>query len=615
MAVLRLLPALLAQRISYRILGGYALILGVMLLVLLGAIGRLAAYSDSVAQSINQASPHIELGSAVAQQIATVRLRVAQYLRTQAPADYNETTTALVTLGASIDDALAGLSDPAQIAPLNQVHESYVTYVDTFRDLVGVISRREQLYITLLNLQTTIETRLQQLQRAALARPEPDVKAIEASSQIIAHIQLASSEMTELRLQQRQDSVIWLRSELSQIQLWFSVLDRHSAAFTDDERALYRQVNEYETAFQQHAVEFLTLHERDEQQARDRLEQVGVQLEQHSNVTLNQTLSALRASVQALTQDAGAAQRALLLVLVVAAAVSVAASVMLTIGLTRPLRDLSRVAQAVTAGDLGIRVGSTRRDEIGQLATAFDQMTGSLQRSLETERAANEQIRLQTAQIARQTQATAVNQERQRIARELHDSVKQQLFSICLSAGAALNMLSTDPESARIYLEHLKQSSREAQVEMKNLLLELVPAPLQEHRLDEALQQYLTPLCRVHDLELTWVANGSNQLPPTHEHALFRAAQEAIANVIRHSGAHHLRVTLNFGAQTTLDVEDDGCGFDPDDVSPGSTGLSTMRVRLERVGGAVEVQTAPGRGTCIQMSVNSETIRVGEVAA
>ncbi len=611
MALLRLF----AQRIRYRILGGYILILGVMLLVLLLAIGRLAAYSDSVAQSITQASPHIELGSAVAQQIATARLRVAQYLRTQAPADYNETTIALGTLGSSIDDALAGLSDPAQITPLNQVHDSYVTYVDTFRKLVGVISAREQLYITLLNLQTTIETRLQQLQHAALTRPTPDVQAIEAGSQVIAHIQLAGNEMTELRLQQRQDSVIWLRSELSQIQLWFTVLDSHSASFTDDEKRLYSQVNAYETEFQQRASEFLTLHERDEQQARASLEQVGIQLEQHSNVTLNQTLSALTGSVYALTQDASTAQRVLLLVLVVAAVVSVAASVVLTINLTRPLRDLSQVAQAVSAGDLGIRARIARPDEIGQLAAAFDQMTDGLQRSLETERAANEQIRLQTAQIARQTQATAVTEERQRIARELHDSVKQQLFSICLSAGAALNLLSSDLETARVYLEHVKRASREAQVEMKNLLLELVPAPLQEHRLDEALRQYLEPLCRVHDLQLIWIANGTNTLLPTHEHALFRAAQEAIANVIRHSGAHHLRVTLDFGRLTTLVVEDDGCGFDPDDILSGSTGLSTMRVRLDRVGGAVDVRTEPGRGTRIQMTVNSEIARTGEAAA
>src|SRR5204863_8236582 len=116
------------------------------------------------------------------------------------------------------------------------------------------------------------------------------------------------------------------------------------------------------------------------------------------------------------------------------------------------------------------RAHMARRDEIGQLATAFNHMTDGLQRSLETERTANEQIRLQTLQIARQTQASAVMEERQRIARELHDSVKQQLFSISLTAGAALNLLSTDPEAARNYMTHIKQAGREAQTEMKNLL-------------------------------------------------------------------------------------------------------------------------------------------------
>ncbi len=131
MTAIRVVPRVLAQHISYRILGGYVVILGTMLLVLLLAINRLAAYSDSVDQSITQASPHIQLGSAVARQIAAVRLRVAKYLRTQAPDDYNEATLALTQLGDSINDALAGLSDPAQVSPLRQVQDSYVTYVNT----------------------------------------------------------------------------------------------------------------------------------------------------------------------------------------------------------------------------------------------------------------------------------------------------------------------------------------------------------------------------------------------------------------------------------------------------------------------------------------------------
>src|SRR5688572_17451120 len=121
---------LLAQRISYRILSGYVLILGTMLLVLLLAINRLAAYSASVTQSIAHASPHIQLGSDVAQQIATVRLDIAKYLRTQAPVDYNEVTYALTLLGTSINDAMEGLSDPAQLEPLHRVQDSYVTYVN-----------------------------------------------------------------------------------------------------------------------------------------------------------------------------------------------------------------------------------------------------------------------------------------------------------------------------------------------------------------------------------------------------------------------------------------------------------------------------------------------------
>ncbi len=612
MALVRVGIDFLARRISYRILGGYVMLLATMLLVLLLAISRLVIYSGSVTQSINRASPHIQLGSTVAQQIATVRLAVAKYLGTQAPVDYNEATNALTLLGANIDNALVGLSDSAQVDPLKQVQDSYVTYLNAFRNLVAVISRREQLYISLLSLQTAIETRLYQIPKIAFTDTKPDIAAIEASNQVIAHIQLASNEFTVLRLQPREDSVIWLHSELLQIQLWFDILTAHTASLTGGAEDLYAQVNERQTVFQQRAIEFMNLYEGDEHSARDALEEGGIQLEHSSNIVLNQTLNALNNTVATLTVDASTSQSALLLMLIVASVASVAVSIMLTISLTRPLRELSRVAQAITAGDLAIRARMTGRDEIGQLATAFDQMTDSLQRSLETERAANEQIRAQTAQIARQTQANAVMEERQRIARELHDSVKQQLFSISLSAGAALNLLTTDPEASRSYMAHIKQAGREAQTEMKNLLQELVPAPLQGHRLDEALDRYLRSLCEVHSLKLTWVAYGLNTLSPSDEHALFRAAQEAIANVIRHSGASTLHVELTFGTETILRVEDNGCGFNPNVVSPGSTGLAIMRARLERVRGLVDVRTSPGNGTCIEMVINPEAMRVGE---
>jgi signal transduction histidine kinase len=602
----------LARRISYRILGGYVMLLATMLLVLLLAISRLVSYSDSVTQSITHASPHIQLGSTVAQQIATVRLAVAKYLRTQAPVDYNEATNALKLLGDNIDNALDGLSDTAQIEALRQVKDSYVNYLNSFRNLVAVISRREQLYISLLSLQTAIETRLYQIPKIAFTNTNPDIAAIEASNQVIAHIQLASNEFTVLRLQPREDSVIWLHSELLQIQLWFDILTAHAGSLTGGAEDLFAQISERQTVFQQRAIEFMNLYEGDEQSARDGLEQGGTQLEHSSNIVLNQTLNALNSTVATLTVDASTSQRALLIMLVIASVASIIVSVVLTISLTRPLRQLAQVAQAITAGDLAIRARMNSKDEIGQLATAFDQMTDSLQRSLETERAANEQIRAQTAQIARQTQANAVMEERQRIARELHDSVKQQLFSISLSAGAALNLLTTDLDASRNYITHIKQAGREAQTEMKNLLQELVPAPLQGHRLEEALDRSLRSLCEVHNLHLDWVTHGVNTLSPSDEHALFRAAQEAIANVIRHSGASNLHVELTFGTETKLVVEDDGRGFDPGAVSPGSTGLAIMRARLERVRGKVELHTTQGKGTRIEMTINPEAMRIGE---
>ncbi|MEP7289242.1 MAG: sensor histidine kinase, partial [Chloroflexota bacterium] len=185
----------------------------------------------------------------------------------------------------------------------------------------------------------------------------------------------------------------------------------------------------------------------------------------------------------------------------------------------------------------------------------------------------------------------------------LHDSVKQQLFSITLSAATALNLLSIDPEATRSYLEHLKRSSREAQAEMTGLLQELVPVPLQENHLNEALERYTRQLGTVHHLQVVWSSSGTNCLSIAQEHVLFRAAQEAIANVIRHSGASSVKINLDFGPETILTIADDGHGFDPEAVLPGSTGLATMRNRLERVDGAVWVYSQIGKGTQVEIRI------------
>lgn len=294
---------------------------------------------------------------------------------------------------------------------------------------------------------------------------------------------------------------------------------------------------------------------------------------------------------------------ALLIVVVILFALSLFAVSVISRHSAYALRQIGQAAEQITLGhyDTRIDLRSETNTDIVRLGEAFNRMAENLKTALQSESAANKQNHMQLMKLARQERMTAILEERQRIARELHDSVKQQLFSITLSANAALNLLNHSPEMVRTHLEHIRHAGQTAQTEMTGLVEELAPVPLQEKRLDEALLSALTPLCEIHGLKLLWRVEGTNTLTISQEHALFRAVQEAVSNVVRHSSATVLRVSVNYGLVTQVMVEDNGCGFDPDAVPATSAGLSLMQTRLKRVGGRCELDSAPGTGTRLKI--------------
>ncbi|MBK8021985.1 MAG: HAMP domain-containing sensor histidine kinase [Chloroflexi bacterium] len=329
-------------------------------------------------------------------------------------------------------------------------------------------------------------------------------------------------------------------------------------------------------------------------------------LDAENAALFNQSLAGVEESLQSL---AGTMQALILLVLallIVGFALSTVLVVSTGRRTTASLRGIGQAANELTMGNFGARIDlvGERDPAIRQLALAFNRMAENLALAMKSETAANEQNRVHLLKLARQERVTAILEERQRIARELHDSVKQQLFSITLSAGAVQNLLTEAPEQVKLHLEHIKQAGHYAQSEMTALVQELAPVPLQDKRLEDALLDYLNPLCEAHRLKLLWRVEGTNTLTIAQEHALFRAVQEAVANVVRHSGASILRVSLTFGLLTHVIVDDNGQGFVADAVPPTSTGLSMMRTRLRRVGGRYELQTAPGEGTRLSIMLD-----------
>jgi len=269
-----------------------------------------------------------------------------------------------------------------------------------------------------------------------------------------------------------------------------------------------------------------------------------------------------------------------------------------TIGFTRRLRRLSKATNALAAGDLSRRVHDTSGDEIGQLARQFDVMAGRL----EDDTTQLRELAERNARLAGQAQRAAALEERHQLARDLHDGVKQHLFGVNLATSAALNLLDTNPESARARLLEAKDHSRRAQAEMQALLNELRPVGLDERGLVAALTDHLAAFEEREGIRVGWQPVDDPALPLIYEQALFRAAQEALNNVSRHAEATQVRVELRVTPDAvTLRVADDGKGFDPDAIQTKATlGLQGMRERLAGLGGTLTIDAAPGVGTRIE---------------
>ncbi len=218
-----------------------------------------------------------------------------------------------------------------------------------------------------------------------------------------------------------------------------------------------------------------------------------------------------------------------------------------------------------------------------------------------------QQTRHLRGQLVHQISEAAAQEERNRLARDLHDSIKQQIFSISVSAAAANARIETDIDGARIALQDVKQSAQEAMVEMRAMLQQLSPAPLEKVGLLQAMRDQCNALAyrTGADVQATFSElPPDDRLPPGAQEAIFRITQEALSNIARHARAKHVNVTLAVQDETqlTLNIHDDGQGFDTNERGNGM-GLSNMQNRLESVNGQIDIHSTPGNGTQIQVKI------------
>lgn len=218
--------------------------------------------------------------------------------------------------------------------------------------------------------------------------------------------------------------------------------------------------------------------------------------------------------------------------------------------------------------------------------------------------AAHAAIAIANARLHEQTRELSIAAERNRLALDLHDAVSQKLFGLVLSAEAARTLLERDPQAAREQVGNLRAQAQEALEELRSLVFELRPPELERDGLAGTLRKHVELLRRLGERDVELVVAGELRPDATRDPELLRIAQEALANALRHGHARHVTVRLRADEDgLLLEVEDDGVGFDPE--APGTRsrrlGLTSMEERAERLGGTLELVSAPGAGTTVRL--------------
>jgi signal transduction histidine kinase len=215
---------------------------------------------------------------------------------------------------------------------------------------------------------------------------------------------------------------------------------------------------------------------------------------------------------------------------------------------------------------------------------------------------------IENARLYEQAQEAAVMAERSRIARDLHDAVTQTLFSASLIAEAVPASWRLDQQEGEQLLDELRALTRGALAEMRTLLLEMRPAGLVETSLGDLVRQLAEAATGRIGVPVTAAVDGDLALPPDVHVALYRIAQEALNNMVKHSRASQAEVSLRStadllggGRGVELQIRDDGRGFDPAEVAADHLGLGIMRERAEAIGAQLQIESEIGHGT--QVSV------------
>ncbi|WEK55228.1 MAG: HAMP domain-containing sensor histidine kinase [Candidatus Cohnella colombiensis] len=264
----------------------------------------------------------------------------------------------------------------------------------------------------------------------------------------------------------------------------------------------------------------------------------------------------------------------------------------------RKLDQLQLMIKQVAAGNWNARLPELEQDVFSEVHRDFNRMVSVLEARLKLLQQLGEREVMEEASSIE----AAVLEERRRLARDLHDTVSQQLFALHMSSSSLPKLLEVNPEHAQQVMVQLIEMSSTAQRQMRGLIAQLRPMELQGRTLNEALDRWFPDYCRQNRLQGTMEVQLKGRISEAKEHQLFLIIQEGMANVVKHAEAQSVRLSLGESdRQITLQIEDNGTGFRGDQVKSGTYGLSTMRERAQKLGGEAEIRSKPGSGTHVRV--------------
>jgi signal transduction histidine kinase len=215
-------------------------------------------------------------------------------------------------------------------------------------------------------------------------------------------------------------------------------------------------------------------------------------------------------------------------------------------------------------------------------------------------------VSVENARLYQQAQEVAAFEERNRLARELHDSVSQALYGIALGTRTARILYDRDPAKVIEPLDYVKSLAQAALTEMRALIFELRPESLENEGLVMALTKQAESVQARHGIQVQVELGEEPSYPVEMKEALYRIAREALHNIVKHANATQIKLCVSQAdTMVLLEIHDNGKGFDPGGKFPGHLGLQSMRERTERLDGTFTIESAPGQGTHIRVQIPS----------